>query len=263
MSDPTYSFDDGAAYERFMGSWSRAAGAVFLDWLKPPTNACWLDVGCGTGAFTRLIVNRCAPLAVQAVDPVAAQVEYARFSSSPAAGFEVADAVSLPFAEATFGVVVSALVLNFIPDMPRALAEMYRVTRPGGVIAGYVWDFAAELSPSGPFREGLIRFGLDVPNIPGTRSSSLDALAVMFHSCGLSEIATVSFEVSGTFDDFEHFWQSQTPSYSPTTRIIDALSPADLSRLRSSIRASLPEGRDGKIHYQARANAIKSRRGMP
>ena len=78
MTDTKVAFDDGAAYERFMGRWSRAAGKIFVDWVAPPKNACWLDVGCGTGVFTELVSNTCSPSAMTAIDPAAAQIEYAR-----------------------------------------------------------------------------------------------------------------------------------------------------------------------------------------
>ena len=68
MADVAHSFDDSAAYERFMGRWSRAAGEVFVDWLAPPAGARWLDVGCGTGVFTELILDTCLPSAVFGVD---------------------------------------------------------------------------------------------------------------------------------------------------------------------------------------------------
>ena len=71
-------FTDGAAYERLMGRWSVPVGEVFLDWLAQPEGLRWLDVGCGNGAFTELIVARCAPADVQGLDPSEAQIAYAR-----------------------------------------------------------------------------------------------------------------------------------------------------------------------------------------
>jgi len=170
-------FDDSAAYERFMGRWSRAVAPVFLDWLAPPRRASWLDVGCGTGILAETVLEFCAPAAVYAVDPSPAQV--AATARGPAAGrtaFQVADARNLPFADASFDIVASALVINFIPDRPPAMAEMRRVARAGGTLAAYVWDFAEELSPSGPLRRAMRRIGTEVPAIPGTDASRLEPL---------------------------------------------------------------------------------------
>src|SRR5687768_6719696 len=172
MPEAALTFDDSAAYERFMGRWSRAVAPVFLDWLGAPRRAAWLDVGCGTGILAETLLELCAPASVDAVDPAAAQLEAAaQGAAAGRAAFRVADARQLPFADGAFDVVASALVINFIPERPPALAEMRRVARPGGQVAGYVWDFAEELSPSGPLRRAMRRFGVDVPPIPGTQDS--------------------------------------------------------------------------------------------
>src|SRR6478609_9935717 len=98
MTQSTVYFDHGEAYERFMGRWSRAVGVVFLDWLAPIAGARWLDVGCGTGVFTQLILDTCAPSAVVAVDPMPSQLDHARLQPvAQRAEFQLADAQSLPF----------------------------------------------------------------------------------------------------------------------------------------------------------------------
>ena len=177
MAEARPTFDDGAAYDEFMGRWSRAVGAVFLDWLAAPRKAAWLDVGCGTGAFTTLIVKTCKPARVAAVDPGAAQIEFARRQPvAKRADFRVADAQTLPFSDGTFDVVASALVINFIPDRARAVAQMRRVTRPYGTVGGYVWDFADDRSPSWPFNRALSGLGIDAA--AAARHARLDARRV-------------------------------------------------------------------------------------
>jgi ubiquinone/menaquinone biosynthesis C-methylase UbiE len=143
-------FYDGAAYERMMGVWSRLAGDIFLDWLAPPSGLRWVDIGCGNGAFTELIVERCAPAEIQGIDPSQAQLAFAR--TRPAAcvaDFEQGDAMALPFPEHRFDVAVMALVLFFVPDPAKGVAEMVRVVRPGGTITAYLWDL-----PGGGFPHG-------------------------------------------------------------------------------------------------------------
>ena len=253
-------FTDGAAYEQFMGRWSRAVGAVFLEWLAPPAGARWLEVGCGTGAFTELVLGRCSPASVIAVDPAGAQIDAARGKSiARNVDFRVADAQSLPFEEDAFDVVASALVIHFIPDRPRALAEMRRVARSGGVVAGYVWDLAAELSPTSLLRSALSHVGAHFPRVPGTDDTPLEALSALFAGCGLSDIATRTIEVTMTFADFEEFWRTQTPAYTPAGQAIAALSETDRETLMQWLRAKLPAGPDGSISYAARANSIKAR----
>jgi ubiquinone/menaquinone biosynthesis C-methylase UbiE len=260
MAEIAHSFDDSAAYERFVGHWGRAAGAIFLEWVAPPRDACWLDVGCGTGLFTELILDTRFPAAVFAIDQAKAQIDYARRKpTTQRADFRVGDAHVLPFPDATFDVVASALVINFISDRPRALSEMRRVARPGGIVAAYVWDFTPELSPSGPFRLGMRQIVADMPTLPGTEDSCLGALRSLFGHAGLEEIATRTIDVTVSFPDFEEFWLAQTPSYSPTTKMIAAMTETDRMRLIASVQGRLPVRPDGRIEYSARANAIRAR----
>jgi len=260
ITDTAHSFDDSAAYERFVGSWGRAAGTIFLDWLAAPIGAHWLDVGCGTGLFTELIVRTQSLGTVFGIDAAASQIEYARRKPvAQRANFQVGDAQVLPFPKSSFDVVVSALVINFIPDRPGALFEMRRVARPQGVVAGYVWDFGEELSPSGPFRMGMREIIADLPALPGTEDSSLVALCQLFERVGLEEIATTNIEVTVSFPNFDDFWLAQTPSYSPMTKIIAAMTKSERAKLIEAVRAHVPIRGDGRIEYPARANAIKAR----
>jgi ubiquinone/menaquinone biosynthesis C-methylase UbiE len=260
MAAPPLSFDDATAYERAMGRWSRAVAPAFLEWMAAPSGVRWLDVGCGTGAFTELLVAACVPSAVSAVDPAGAQIDHAR--RQPVAtrvDFQVGDAQALPFADEAFDVVVAALVINFVPDRTRALGEMRRVASAGGMVAGYVWDFAAERSPSGPLRLGMRQFGLDVPALPGTAHSSLAALEALFAEAGLRNVETRCIDVTQRYASFDDFWLAQTPGYSPTTAIIAAMTPGDRARLKDTVRAGLPAEADGGIAYSARAHAVRAR----
>ena len=260
MAEAAFRFDDSAAYERFMGRWSRAVAPVFLAWLGARRRASWLDVGCGTGILAETLLELCAPASVHGVDPAAAQVDAA--SRGPAGGqvdFQVADARKLPFANGSFDVVASALVINFIAEPAAAVAEMRRVARAGGAVAGYVWAFSEELSPSGPLRKAMRRFGIDVPGIPGTETSRIDSLRALFENAALEQVEVRTIDVCLAYADFQDFWQAQTPAYAPTTKIISALKDGDRARLMRSVQAALPAGPNGSIEYCARANAIKAR----
>lgn len=253
-------FTDGAAYEQLMGRWSRAVGEIFLDWVAPPDGLRWLEIGCGTGAFTEVVLGRCAPATFIAIDPAVAQIEVAR--GKPIARrveFRIADARDLAFENGAFDIVASALVIPFIPDRTRAIAEMRRVVRPGGVIAGYMWDSLAEGSPVAPIRSALARIGAPSPTPPGGESRSLEALSSLFAGCGLNDIAVRAIEVTLRFPDFDEFWRTHTPAYSPQGRVIAALSDSDRDRLKEVMRAALPAGPGGGIVHSARANAIKAR----
>ena len=260
MTDPTVAFDDGSAYEQFMGRSSRAIGTIFLDWLAAAKGAQWLDVGCGTGAFTELLLDTCSPAATVAVDPSAAQIDYARRRlDGQRVDIRVADAQTLPFSSNSFDIVVSALVINFIPDRIRALAEMRRVCRPGGPVAGYLWDFAGEHSAGWPLRHGLRQIGVEPPRIPGAEDSSMEALYRLFAQTGLEEIAVRPIDVVVTFAGFDEYWRSQAPVFTPNGKAVAALSKANRMELAEIVRAILPAAPDGAIAYSARAHAIKSR----
>ena len=263
MAEAALRFDDSAAYERFMGRWSRAVAPIFLDWLGAPRHASWLDVGCGTGILAEALLELCAPASVHAVDPARAQLQAAaRGSAAGRATFQTAEAGKLPFPDGSFDVVASALVINFIAERPPALAEMRRVARPGGLLGAYVWDFVQELSPSGPLRRAMRRFGIEGPAIPGTEASRLDSLAALFRDAGLEQIETRTIDVCLAYANFQDFWQAQTPSYAPTTGIIAAMKESERARLMRTVQSALPSGPNGSIEYCARANAIKARAAL-
>lgn len=142
MAGTTSFFTDGEAYEKLMGRWSRAAGEVFIDWLALPPGLRWLDVGCGTGAFTELVLDRCSPKEISAIDPAENQIAYAKCRpAATRASYRIGDAQSLPYANDEFDVSVMAVVIHFVPDPAKGVVEMACVTRPGGTVATYTWDF--------------------------------------------------------------------------------------------------------------------------
>jgi len=260
MSAPSYHFNNAAAYERYMARWSRAAGTEFLDWADAPRDARWLDVGCGTGVFTTLIVERCAPRHVAAIDPAPAQIDHARAEPVGAhVDFRVADAQALPFGNGEFDIVAAALTLNFIPDRVRAMAEMRRVARPGALIAAYVWDFEADLSPSGPLRRALRNVGVGIAPVPGTPSSGLRALRTLFIDAGLENVVSRIIDVTMPFPDFEAFWHAQALSYGPLAKTIDTLPEETLGKVREAMRGHLVPRGDGTFECRARAHAILGR----
>lgn len=130
----------GAAYESYVGRWSRPVAAEFLSWLHRPVGLRWLDLGCGTGALSNAIAARCTPSSVVGVDRSAGYIEWAgAHVSDPRVSFQVADIAALP--SGPYDVVVSGLVVNFLAD-PAAAVTVLRSATPAGVVAAYVWDYA-------------------------------------------------------------------------------------------------------------------------
>lgn len=252
-------FGDADAYERFMGRWSRAVAPLFLQWLNAPRRGRWLDVGCGTGILSEALLDLLDPASVTGIDLSAAQIAAASAGRvAQGARFQKADAMELPFPDRSFDNTVSALVINFIPDPSRALAEMRRVTAGRGWVGGYVWDFEKDLSPSGPLRQAMRAFGAEVPTIPGALHSSQPALESLFRQAGFAAIDSRTIDVTLSYADFNDFWSAQTPAYSPTTRIINAMTSVERKRLMRAVQEAVPHAHNGKIEYTARANAIKA-----
>lgn len=260
MAEAASFFTDGQAYERLMGRWSRSAGAVFLDWLSLPDGLNWLDVGCGTGIFTELVIERCAPSNIDAIDPSESQIAYAR--NGPAASraaFRTGDAQSLPFAARAFDVAAMALVLNFIPDAAKAVAEMKRVVKPQGTVGAYVWDWPGGGFVQRPLVEGLHAMGVDAPPAGGLTNSRIEELRRLFESAGLDQVATRTIEIEVSYPDFDDYWSAQTGLTNPVVQHVRRMSEPEIARLKSHLREHLPTAADGRIAYPARANAVKGR----
>jgi SAM-dependent methyltransferase len=258
MTDPIR-FDDGAAYERYMGKWSRLAGEVFLDWLAPKPGSRWLDVGCGNGAFTEMIVERCAPLSVEGIDPSEAQLAHARARPAlRAARFRQADAMAQPFPDDTFDVAVMPLVIFFVPDPAKGVAEMARVVCAGGTVAAYAWDMDGGGFPYEALQAEMREMGVAVPVPPSPDASRIDAMRDLWTGAGLDAVETREITVQRTFADFEDYWTTILGGSSVGPKLA-AMASEDLARLQARMRASLPADAAGRITYRARANAVKGR----
>jgi ubiquinone/menaquinone biosynthesis C-methylase UbiE len=252
-------FEDGAAYERGMGAWSQLVGREFLDWLAPAPDLSWIDVGCGNGAFSEQLVERCAPAAVLGVDPSQGQIDFARQrSAARLAKFEIGNAMALPFADNSFDAATMALVIFFVPEPAKGLAEMVRVVAPGGTVAAYTWDMAGGGFPLEPIQAELRVAGFSPPRPPTSEVSKIEALQELWTKAGLVDIATRRIDVERHFVDFDDFWGAATLGAS--VRPLLASMPAeDVERIKTRVRAHLRQHPAGRVSYAAFANAIRGR----
>ncbi|MGB9369501.1 MAG: methyltransferase domain-containing protein [Xanthobacteraceae bacterium] len=258
MAAEQFRFDDGAAYERHMGVWSRLAGEVFLDWLAPTPGLRWVDIGCGNGAFSELIVERCQPAEVQGIDPSEGQLAFAR--TRPAARlarFGQGDAMALPFPDASFDVAVMALVIFFVPDPAKGLSEMARVVRPEGTIATYAWDLFTGGFPLEPILAELRAMNVPPMMPPSPEASRTENLRALWATAGATDIETRVIKVNRTFASFDEFWSIAMTSNVRT--VIGKMSASDAEGLKSRVRARFPADAAGRITGAAHANAIKGR----
>lgn len=256
-------WNTGDSYDAYMGRWSRQIAPRFLDWLAAPTGLDWLEVGCGTGALSGAIVTQCDPRSRIGVDSSDGFVANARANVPDArAEFRVADAQALPLEPSSRDVIVSALVLNFIPNRVKAFAEMKRVARPGSTIGFYVWDYpgggmelmgefwnaAAALDPAASELSEDRRFPFCTP----------DGLTDLAKAAGLGRIECIAIEVPTVFADFDDYWRPFTLGVGPAPGYCASLAPDAREVLKELLAASLPHKADGSIALTARAWAVRA-----
>lgn len=251
----------GAAYESYVGRWSVQVAIKFIEWLGVPPSGAWLDVGCGTGALTRTILERAAPSAVKGIDRSEGFISLARRQiADKRAKFELGDAQDLPVESAAYDAVVSGLMLNFVPNPERAIAEMIRACKPGGVVALYVWDYADKMQfmrhfwnaaaavdpPAAELDEGR-RFPLSNPG----------PLASIFEASGLGSVAVAPLDIWTEFRDFDDFWSPFLLGQGPAPSYVMSLGEDVRAALRERLHAALPIALDGSIPLMARAWAVR------
>jgi SAM-dependent methyltransferase len=254
----------GDAYERFMGRLSRPVAARFVAWLGVPPGQHWLDVGCGTGALSETILSLAAPSGLLGIDPAPGFVMHAESQLvSDTARFEVGDAQAIPARDGAFDVAVSGLVLNFVPRPEQALAEMARVTRPGGVVALYVWDYADGMQCLRVFWD--VATALDPGALavdegrrfPICRPEPLERLA---SEAGLGDVATAAIEVPLRFSGFDDYWMPFLGAQGPAPGYVVSLPNERRDALREGLRERLHAAADGSITLTARAWAVRGAR---
>ncbi|RMD62421.1 MAG: class I SAM-dependent methyltransferase [Alphaproteobacteria bacterium] len=251
----------GDAYDAYMGRWSRLVGRAFLDWLAEPPDLRWLEIGCGTGVLSEVILEYGEPKHLLGIDPSESFLAHARERTPhPALRFRVGSAEALPVEDGQFDVAVSGLVLNFLADPARAVMEMRRAVHPGGTVAAYVWDYgegmdmvrlfweaATALDPAAREHDEGVRFPL----------AAEAPLAALFRDSGLEEVETRAIEVPTIFDDFDDYWSPFLAGVGPAPAYCMGLDETARTALRERLQSTLPVAPDGRIHLNARAWAVR------
>lgn len=252
-------FTNGADYERYMGKWSQLVGEQFLTWLAPEHGLRCLDVGCGNGAFTEMLVERLRPCKLYGIDPSAPQLEFAR--ARPAlhgAQLEVGDAMALPYQARCVDLAVMPLVIFFVPEPLQGVREMARVVEAGGIVAAYAWDMVGGGFPYEALLSELRQLGYAVPSPPNPDASRLEVMRSLWSDAGLIRIKTRRISVRRSFHNFEDFWT--TVQGAPSIgAILAGMQPSECEALKARLRIKLPSAANGEIIYSARANAIQGR----
>ncbi len=257
MPEPSNDFSDGAAYENYMGRWSKMVGLQFLHWLDAPLKSKWIDVGCGNGAFTDEVINHCQPSSVTGIDPSEGQIQYARQRHQTGqADYHVGNAQNLPFADRSFDVATMALVIAFVPKPAKGVAELCRVTKPGGQVAAYMWDIPKGL-PGKPIIEILTELGV-TPMLPASSAfSQVEPMRKLWIDAGLQKVESIQIRIPISFADFDEFKQWSSLPAGPLTKSIMSLSVKAKEELYTRLEKTLPRAANGRIVYESFANAVK------
>jgi SAM-dependent methyltransferase len=251
----------GGPYEQYVGRWSRNVAKEFLAWLGVAPGQAWSDVGCGTGALVGTILAECDPKAIMAIDRSEDFIAEARRRiTDPRVRFEIGDATVLPWPSGSCDVTVSGLVLNFVSDADAMAREMARVTRLGGTVAAYVWDYAGDMQ--------MMRHFWDVAVELNSNDSALDQaerfplcqpepLETLFRGAGLTSISVRPIDIPTVFRDFDDYWipflgkQGAAPTY------LASLNEEMRDRIRDALKTRLIPNADGTIAMIARAWAVQ------
>jgi SAM-dependent methyltransferase len=244
-----------------VGRWSRRIAEVFVPWLDAPAGRRWLDVGCGTGVLTAVVLAVADPAEVIGVDTsedflatAGAQITDSRLA------FQVGDARSLPLPDNRFESVVSGLALNFVPDTSRAVAEIARVAAPGGYVAAYVWDYAEGMTMMRYFWDAAVTVDPAAAELDEGQRFPLcrpEPIGELWTKAGLDDVTVRAIDVPTVFADFDDYWQPFLGGQGPAPGYAMALTEERRRALRDLLRVRLPARPDGSISLTARAWAVK------
>ena len=250
----------GDAYERYVGRWSREVATRFLPMLAARPGKRWVDVGCGTGALSAAILNLCSPSAVTGIEPSEGFLKTARSTLPQKVVLLQGSATSIPLDDNAADVVVSGLVLNFVPDQAAGLTEMFRVTAAGGTIGAYVWDYAERME--------LMRYFWDAATAVDPRASRMDEstrfpichpenLVQLFVEAGLRNVAVTAIDIPTPFNNFDDYWEPFLGGQGAAPAYAMSLSESARERLREELFTCVPREGDGSIALIARAWAVR------
>jgi ubiquinone/menaquinone biosynthesis C-methylase UbiE len=252
-------YSDGTAYEQMIGPWTQQVGEVFLSWLDAPKSRSWLDVGCGNGAFTEIVIERQVPSEVVGIDPSEDQLAFARARpKTRSAIFKQGDAVALPFEASRFDAAVMALVIPFVSDTNKAISEMVRVVRPGGLVASYMWDVPAGGAPNDPIFKAIEASGFKMGLPANIEASRMPVVRQLWQDAGLQDIKTRVITVHRTFDSFDSYWEVNTVTGAAQSTL-ERMAKPQQSEAKERAMAAIAKDPDGKITLTAVANAVFGR----
>lgn len=253
----------GADYDQWMGRWSRLLAYQFLDWLSLPKGLHWIDICCGSGAITDAILERNFPAGVTGVDASSEQIAFAQ-QQHPGSkvNFQSGDAMDLPFADSSFDVAVCGLALNYIPKPLLGLQEFRRVTKPGGTIAAYLWDYEGGAQFLRAFWDAALAVDSEAAAFDQAKRFPVcteHGLRRLFQEAQMNDTAVHPLEIVTRFTNFDDYWQPLLTGQGSAPNYLGTRDEKTKTAIREHLRAALPTGPAGTIELPARAWAIRGR----
>ena len=254
-------FEVAEAYEEMMGRWSRLLAPLFVEFARVQDGDVVLDVGCGTGLLASTLARITRAAKIVGIDPSAAFIQAARSQIiEPRVTVELGDAQNLSYPSASFDRCLALLIVNFIPDAPKAAKEMRRVTKPGGLVATAMWD----ASPANELNHCLWIAARELDpnvkrpaNMPGSYGSA-EALSTLLADAGLSGIEVQDLSIPCEFSSFEEHWRRYLTGEGPNGNYVLGLSEDRRAALKDKLRENLFGNRpDGPFTLKAKAWAVR------
>ena len=259
------SWTSGNQYERFMGRWSKLISQKFLAWFSVPPSRVWLDVGCGTGSLTKLILEKYRPKKVISIDSSKEFISYSKQSIiSPNVYFQIGMAEELEIESNSIDAVVSGIMLNFVPQPKTIIAEMIRVAKPGGTIGIFVWDYPKGMEMLRYFWDAAVELDIKAKEydegirFPLCQEGQLESLVKTFD---LKEVASIAIEERIIFKNFEDYWLPFLGNVGPAPSYAMSLGEKDRHKLENRLRELLPIEQDDSISLMIKAWAVKGQAG--
>lgn len=261
----TFLSADGDGYELQMGRWSRRLAPLFVDFAEITCAQRVLDVGCGTGTLSFCLAENPDIASVHGLDFSTAYVKYANCKSRDApVAFQVGDACALPFNDAWFDHTASMLMLQFVPQADRAVREMRRVTRPGGIVAAATWDTRGGFVPMRMFFDTAAMLdgnGNERRAQAYTRPMSRPGeLARAWRDAGLVDVVQDMLTIRMDFESFEDFWGPAEGREGPVAEYVSTLTKEMKVTLRGMVELAYLDGEpDGVRSYAATAWVVRGK----
>jgi SAM-dependent methyltransferase len=254
-------FSNAAAYEGYVGRWSRLVAPEFIAWLKVPPGNAWLDVGAGTGILTQAILQQANPTKVVAVDLAPEFIDFARQQiHDDRVEFQVGDALAIEAETPNYHAAVAGLLLNFLPSPAGATQKMVQSVRNGGIVGAYVWDYGGQMEMMRHFWDAADQVDEAARSMDAGRRFTIcepDNLRALYQNAGLNAVDVIAIDVPTRFKSFDDFWLPFLGAQGSVSKYLRGLSAETLNAIRDQLQRQLPVANDGGIALNARAWAVK------